>query len=187
MSSLFSIMYSKSTIESFNTKNLFIVQVVILIIIFLLFGFPKFGISYQRILFDVVETLFKNIWTSFKKDLLLLQNLIEPALYVYKISSVCLSVCVTQPNLLVHHGMLVLVPLCSSFGLSFNRGCHSVSSTVFCFQCLSPSDQLPSYPPSLHPEIFSLISLFFSFPVTPLSSPSFLNTPGLLMTYPYQK
>ena len=52
------------------------------------------------------------------------------------------------------------------------RGGHSVSSfsTSFCLQHPSPSHQLPLYLPSLHLKIFSLVSLFFSFPVTPFPS-----------------
>ena len=45
------------------------------------------------------------------------------------------------------------------------RSFHSVScfSTAFCFECSSSSHQVPSYPSSLHPEIFSSASLFSSF------------------------
>ena len=61
------------------------------------------------------------------------------------------------------------------------RGGHSVSSfsTSFCLQHLSPSHQLPAYLPLLHLKIFSLVSLFSSFPVTPFPSFFFLHTLGL--------
>ena len=59
------------------------------------------------------------------------------------------------------------------------RGGHSVSfSTSFCLQCPSPSHQLPSYLLS-HLKIFSLVSLFSSFLVTPFPSSFFLYTLGL--------
>ena len=64
------------------------------------------------------------------------------------------------------------------------RGGHIVS-TSFCLQCPSPSHQLPPYLLLPHLKIFSLVSLFFSFPVTPFSSSFFLHTLGLLMTCPY--
>ena len=49
------------------------------------------------------------------------------------------------------------------------RGGHSVSSfsTFFCLRCPSPSHQLPLYLLLLHLKIFSLVSLFSSFLVTP--------------------
>ena len=52
------------------------------------------------------------------------------------------------------------------------RGGHSVSSfsTSFCLQHPFPSHQLPAYLPLLHLKIFSLVSLFSSFPVTPFPS-----------------
>ena len=61
------------------------------------------------------------------------------------------------------------------------RGDHSVSSfsTSFCLQHPSPSHQLPAYLPLLHLKIFSLVSLFSSFPVTPFPSFFFLHTLGL--------
>ena len=61
------------------------------------------------------------------------------------------------------------------------RGGHSISSfsTSFCLQHLSPSHQLPAYLPLLHLKIFSLVSLFSSFPVTPFPSFFFLHTLGL--------
>ena len=61
------------------------------------------------------------------------------------------------------------------------RGGHSVSSfsTSFCLQCPSPSHQLPSYLLLPHLKIFSLVSLFSSFLVTPFPSSFFLHTLGL--------
>ena len=61
------------------------------------------------------------------------------------------------------------------------RGGHSVSSfsTSFCLQHPFPSLQLPAYLPLLHLKIFSLVSLFSSFPVTPFPSFFFLHTLGL--------
>ena len=61
------------------------------------------------------------------------------------------------------------------------RGGHSVSSfsTSFCLQHPSPLHQLPAYLPLLHLKIFSLVSLFSSFPVTPFPSFFFLHTLGL--------
>ena len=61
------------------------------------------------------------------------------------------------------------------------RGGHSVSSfsTSFCLQHPSPLHQLPAYLPLLHLKIFSLVSLFSSFPVTPFLSFFFLHTLGL--------
>ena len=52
---------------------------------------------------------------------------------------------------------------------------HSVSSfsTSFCLQCPSPSHQLPSYLLLPHLKIFSLVSLFSSFLVTPFPSSFF--------------
>ena len=65
------------------------------------------------------------------------------------------------------------------------KGGHSVSSfsTSFCLQHPSPSHQLSPYLPSLHLKIFSLVSLFSSFPVTPFPSFFFLHTHD--MTCPY--
>ena len=61
------------------------------------------------------------------------------------------------------------------------RGGHSVSSfsKSFCLQHPSPLDQLPSYLLLLHLIIFSLVSLFSSFPVTPFPSSFFLHTLGI--------
>ena len=61
------------------------------------------------------------------------------------------------------------------------RGCHSVPSfsTSFCLQHPSPSHQLPAYLSLLHLKIFSLVSLFSPFPVTPFPSFFFLHTLGL--------
>ena len=61
------------------------------------------------------------------------------------------------------------------------RGGHSISSfsTSFCLQCPSPSHQLPAYLLLLHLKIFSLVSLFSSFLVTPFPSSFFLHTLGL--------
>ena len=61
------------------------------------------------------------------------------------------------------------------------RSGHSVSSfsTSFCLQHPSLSHQPPPYLLSLHLKIFSLISLFSSFPVTPFPSSFFLHTLGL--------
>ena len=61
------------------------------------------------------------------------------------------------------------------------RGGHSVSSfsTSFCLQCPSPSHQLPSYLLLAHLKIFSLVSLFSSFLVTPFPSSFLLHTLGL--------
>ena len=61
------------------------------------------------------------------------------------------------------------------------RGGHSISSfsTSFCLQHPSPSHQLPAYLPLLHLKLFSLVSLFSSFPVTPFPSFFFLHTLGL--------
>ena len=52
------------------------------------------------------------------------------------------------------------------------RGGQSVSSfsKPFCLQHPSPFHQLPPYLLSLHLKIFSLVSLFSSFPVTPCYS-----------------
>ena len=61
------------------------------------------------------------------------------------------------------------------------RGSHSVLSVSkpFYFQRASPSQQLTPYLLSLHLKIFSLISLFSFFPVTPFLSSFFLHTLGL--------
>ena len=61
------------------------------------------------------------------------------------------------------------------------RGGHSVLSfsTSFCLQCPSPSHQLPPYLLLPHLKIFSLVSLFSSFLVTPFPSSFFLYTLGL--------
>ena len=58
------------------------------------------------------------------------------------------------------------------------KGSHSVLSfsKPSCFQHLSPSHQLSPYFLSLHLKIFSLVSLFFSFPVTQFLSSFFLHT-----------
>ena len=64
----------------------------------------------------------------------------------------------------------------------FIKGSHSVSyfSKPSCFQCPYILHQLAPYLFSLHLliEIFSLASLFFSFPVPPFSSPFFLRNSG---------
>ena len=68
------------------------------------------------------------------------------------------------------------------------RTSHSVlsSSKPSCLQHPSPSHQPPPYPPSPHPKIFSLVSLFSSFPATPSSFLSIIFLPtyswSLLMT-----
>ena len=61
------------------------------------------------------------------------------------------------------------------------RGGHSVSSfsTSFCLQCPSPSHQLPPYLLLLYLKIFSLVSLFSYFLVTPFPSSFFLHTASL--------
>ena len=61
------------------------------------------------------------------------------------------------------------------------RGGYSLSSfsTSFCLQCPSPSHQLPPYLFLPHLKIFSLVSFFSSFLVTPFPSPFFLYTLGL--------
>ena len=61
------------------------------------------------------------------------------------------------------------------------RGGHSISSSSkpLCLQHPPPLHQLPPYLLLLHLQIFSLVSLFFSFPVTPLPSSFFLHTLGL--------
>ena len=61
------------------------------------------------------------------------------------------------------------------------RAGHSVSSSFkpFCLQQPSPLHQLPSYLFLLHLQIFSLVSLFSSFPVTPFPSSFFLHNFGL--------
>ena len=61
------------------------------------------------------------------------------------------------------------------------RGSHSVLSfsKPSYFQRPSPSHQLPPYLLSLYLKIFSLVSLFSSFPVIPFPSSLFLHTLGL--------
>ena len=73
-------------------------------------------------------------------------------------------------------------------GFSFIRGCHSVSSfsKPSCLQRPSLSHQLPPYLLSLNLKIFFLVSLFFSFPVTPFASFFFLHSLGLFcLSCPY--
>ena len=64
-------------------------------------------------------------------------------------------------------------------------GCHSVRccSTASCFQCPSPLHQLYPYPPSLHPEIFSLTFLFPGNSISISLLPTY--SCSLLMTCPY--
>ena len=61
------------------------------------------------------------------------------------------------------------------------RDGHSISSfsTSFCLQHSFPLHQLPPYLLLLHLKIFSLVSLFSSFPVTLFPSSFFLHTLGL--------
>ena len=61
------------------------------------------------------------------------------------------------------------------------RGGHSVSSfsKPFCLQHPSPFHQLSPYLFLLYLKIFSLVSLFSSFPVTPFPSSFFPHTLGL--------
>ena len=61
------------------------------------------------------------------------------------------------------------------------RVAHSISSSSksFCLQHPSPLHQLSSYLLLLHLQIFSLVSLFSSFPVTPFPSSFFPHTLGL--------
>ena len=65
------------------------------------------------------------------------------------------------------------------------RGGHSVSSfsTSFCLQCPSPLHQLSPYLLLPHLKIFSLVSLFSSFPVTPF--PSFFFLQYILLVSPH--
>ena len=86
------------------------------------------------------------------------------------------------------------IVFCRIFFFSFRpfpsiKGSHSVlsSSKPSCLQRPSPSYQSRPYPHSPHLKIFSLVSLFSSFPKTPFSSSFFLHTYfwSLLMTCPY--
>ena len=89
-------------------------------------------------------------------------------------------------NVAQNPGKLIISNSGKFFFFSFRpfplvRGGHSVSSfsTSFCLQHPSPSHQLPAYLPLLHLKIFSLVSLFSSFPVTPFPSFFFQHTLGL--------
>ena len=89
-------------------------------------------------------------------------------------------------NIKRHYCINILPNLTAFFVFSFRpfplvRGGHSVSSfsTSFCLQHPSPSHQLHAYLPLLHLKIFSLVSLFSSFLVTPFPSFFFLHTLGL--------
>ena len=77
--------------------------------------------------------------------------------------------------------LIYLKKLISFWPFPSVRGGHSISSffKVPCLQHSSPLHQLPPYLLSLHLKIFSLVSLFSSFPVTPFLSSFFLHILGL--------